>query len=416
MIRSNHLWSRFSNLLREYHPREYHPIVWIILIGTIFTRIASSMSIPFLAIYLSAKGMPLTSVGFTVGLSALASTLGGFIGGNLSDRFGRGVVMVFTLFVWAGIFFGFAFAHAIWVFMVLNFLNGFCRSFFEPTSQALIADVTPQAKRVRVYSLRYFAINVGAVVGPLIGSKIALSSSPSSAFMVTGIAYLLYLGVLIFVFMRYLELYRSKTVAEKVTFNSALRIVYQDRALGFFILAGLLFSIGYSQLDSNLALYLMSPTLFSHLISLNAIVVVVCQLVVTRWAEKRSVLSNMVIGTLLGSVGLLLFGIGGHWLVFVAGMFILTIGEILIFPMSNVFVDQLAKKGMRGTYFGASKFQMLGSFIGPTLGGWMLGGMGGHWLFAILSIVVASGIIFYWLGLQAYEADQKSVRHARVTA
>lgn len=30
----------------------FHPLVWIILGGTIFTRVASFMAMPFLAIYL----------------------------------------------------------------------------------------------------------------------------------------------------------------------------------------------------------------------------------------------------------------------------------------------------------------------------------------------------------------------------
>ncbi len=141
--------------------REYHPLVWVLVGGTVFARAASFMSLPFLAIYLSqTTGMSSILIGLIVGLGPLAGTFGGFIGGYLSDRFGRQVVMLSTLFVWAGVFLGFALAEEVVVFMVLNLLNGLCRSFFEATSQALMADLTPPEKRMRVFSIRYLAINV----------------------------------------------------------------------------------------------------------------------------------------------------------------------------------------------------------------------------------------------------------------
>lgn len=57
----------------------FHPLVWIILGGTIFTRIASFMAMPFLAIYLhnEIQASPL-QIGLTIGIAPLISTVGGF--------------------------------------------------------------------------------------------------------------------------------------------------------------------------------------------------------------------------------------------------------------------------------------------------------------------------------------------------
>jgi len=88
--------------------RPYHPLVWVVVGGTVFARTAYFMSMPFLALYLS-------------GTSGLDPFLTG---------------------------------------------NGLCRSFFEPISQALLADVTPSEKRMRVFGFRYMAINVGAPSAP----------------------------------------------------------------------------------------------------------------------------------------------------------------------------------------------------------------------------------------------------------
>jgi len=68
-----------------------HPLGMTIIIGTLFARFATSMSIPFLAIYLTTvKGVSAGMTGAIIGTSALVGVLASFIGGNLSDRFKKG--------------------------------------------------------------------------------------------------------------------------------------------------------------------------------------------------------------------------------------------------------------------------------------------------------------------------------------
>ena len=100
------------------------------------TRVASFMSLPFLAIHL-ADNLRLNSfmIGFILGMNGLTGALGGLsevicrIGGGG----GRSCCSAFS--VWTGVFFGFWFAEQPYHFIVLNGLNGLCRAFFEPTSK-----------------------------------------------------------------------------------------------------------------------------------------------------------------------------------------------------------------------------------------------------------------------------------------
>ncbi|MFD1395999.1 hypothetical protein ACFQ49_15325 [Kroppenstedtia eburnea] len=77
-----------------------------------------------------------------------------------------------------------------------------------------------------------------------------------------------------------------------------------------------------------------------------------------RWhhppGEGRPILTQMTLGSLMFTLGLICRVIGGHWGWFVAGMIILTIGEILLFPSGSLFIDGLAPARMRGVAFAPS--------------------------------------------------------------
>ncbi|MGB8955116.1 MAG: MFS transporter [Tumebacillaceae bacterium] len=386
--------------------RSYHPIVWTLLLGTVMANMASSMALPFLAVYLSrTTEMSPLLIGITIGVGPLASTFGGFIGGNLSDRFGRKKVMLAALYTWALVFVGFALSSAVWAFVLLNALNGLCRSFFEPSSQALIADLTPQDRRLKAFGLRYTAINIGATLGPLVGAYLAFVSA-NLAFFITAIVYLLYALALSYLMAKIsFEIDAGKQ--EKVTFRSAMNVMRRDVPLRYYLLGGILVNLGYSQVSSTLPQHVGMTiadgvTLYSVLLSFNAIVCVLLQMPLSHWAQKGTLVRAMVTGVSLFALGYLLFAVAWNWPTYILAMLVLTLGEILVFPNTSVFIDQLAENGMRGTYFGAFQFRSIGHFIGPFAGGFVLQTIGGHWLYGLCAAVVISSALCFAAGQKRY--------------
>jgi MFS family permease len=135
-----------------YFVKSYHPIVHSLLIGTILARMASSMSLPFLAIFLVKQtDMSAVMIGLVIGAGSLAGTLGGFIGGALSDQFGRRKILLSALFGWGIVFLGFAIAKSALIFFLLSLLNGLCRSFYLPVYQALMADMSEKDYRFKLF-------------------------------------------------------------------------------------------------------------------------------------------------------------------------------------------------------------------------------------------------------------------------
>ena len=379
----------------------FHPVVWTLLIGTVFARGASFMALPFLALYLSnTHGIHPIWIGVTIGLSPLTGTLGGFIGGHFSDRYGRKKVILWTIFVWGLVYFGFSLATNIGTFMVLNALNGLCRSFFEPSSQAMMADLTSVDKRKRVFSLRYTAINIGASLGPLLGVYVAQFST-SLPFLLTGMMYLLY-GVTLFIMLNRYSITHTIPVHQLPMLDSLI-VIWRDKTLLVFIIGGILVNVGYSQIDSNLPQYIQNSfsegvALFAKLIALNAILVIILQVPLSLISEKWPVLRVMILGSVLFAIGFASFGYVTTIIGLMIAMAVVTIGEIFIFPSTSVFIDQIAPDNRKGTYFGAGQFRSIGNFTGPVLGGWLLQDFGGKLLFSVIGIIILCSIIFYSLG------------------
>lgn len=410
--------------------RNYHPVVWLLVVGTIFTRIASTMTMPFLALYLSRNtNMSLTLIGLTVGIGSLTGMFGGFIGGILSDKFGRKKIMMISLYAGVLVFAGFGMAHQVWMFPVLNAINGIVRVFFEPISQAMIGDVTPPEKRARAFGLRYLAINIGATGGPLLGALLGMSASGIGFWITSAVnlVYALVLGVYLRETLPGLKASPLKNSSESTreikgpllkkqpySWREVSGVLLRDRSLLLFILAGIVANFGYSQINSTLPVYLREilpgsgDLVYSSLNALNALQVVLIQIPFSYWMERRSPLFNCVLGSIGFGVGYILFGLSSVWWMFGLSMMVLTVGEVLNFPSGSQVLDRLAGEELRGTYFGASSFRNLGMFLGPSVGLWLLPKIGGTWVFISIGVAVILSSYLYVIGDRIWQSRSSS--------
>ncbi len=332
------------------------------------------MTTPFLALYLHMKtGADFGTIGLVIGLGYFSSTVGGVVGGALSDKIGRKKVMLSSIFIWSFVFILFGLVHDFMWFLLLNILSGLCHSCFEPVSKALMAELSEREMRFRIFSLRYLAINVGAAVGPLLGAYFGLAKT-GTPFIITGLVYFGYAILLSLMMIRLTTVKETKIAPEKVQAGSVLKTLKQDKALRLYIAGGILFLFSYSQMESTLLQYLNNDfangvKIFSTLITLNAVTVILLQVPLTRLFERYKSLTTISIGTVFCILGNIGFSIANGWIVFMLSMFVLTIGEILCFPSMNVLLDELAPDHMKGAYYGMQNLYNIGEFLGPWLGG-----------------------------------------------
>ncbi|QOR68684.1 MFS transporter [Cytobacillus suaedae] len=377
-----------------------HPIISFLLIGALFSRIANSMSMPFLAIYL-AKQTDLSPlmIGVIIGAAPLASTVTGILGGYLSDKFGRKLIMLVSIYSWGFVFIGFAFANDPIIFLLLSILNGVCKAFFEPVSQALMGDLTEQKLRQRVFSLRYTALNAGVAIGPLLGVFIGLSSS-GIGFILTGTFYFLY-SIVLHMIIRKLSIpvQTSKTVH---SMKESFLIMKEDRVLMYFILGACITQIAFAQfapLSHHMSITFEKGVIyFGWMMTTNALVVVVAQFPLSSIFERFSTITGVYVGNGLYAIGGLGFAFSNTLTEMIFSMIIFTLGEVLCFPAGTILIDKLAPNHLRGSYYGALNFTELGRFIGPTLGMFLYSTMNISWLFTIIFILLLVSSLIYMVG------------------
>lgn len=396
--------------------RHIHPLTLGVLFGTFFARLSTFFVMPFFAIYLATLGFSASVIGTVFATSALSGLFMSFFGGTLSDRYGRKQLMLIGIGLNALTFTGFALATELVWFYIFSVLMGVSRSFLEPASRALISDTTQPDQRVIVYNVRYFMINIAAAIGPLLAVVLSLTGAKSAFFVVTAV-YVLY-GLVISTLFRKYPFEEGDGVKVRPRLTETFRVLKEDKTFRFVIIGMIFAIIGYSQFNSTLPQFIAfhdgfsdGSRLFAYLLTVNAITVLIVQYPIMRFGIRVSPIKSLFFGIATLSIGLLLIGFAAEvWVLFVA-MVIFTVGEVLMFTMTDVLTDDLAPEHLRGTYFGAMGLTALGQSIGPVIGGLLLDGFDNESLpvFGSLAVLTACGAFFFTGALREKQANSVQV-------
>jgi MFS family permease len=393
--------------------RAYHPVVHLLMAGTVFVMLTQSMSLPFLAIYLSqTTALGPAEIGMIIGAGPLAGTVGGFLGGLLSDLFGRRKLMLLSMLLMALVYAGFVVSSDPLFLLANSVLRGLAASFYGTISKALMGDLTAPEKRFRVFSNRYLAVNLGFSVGPMLGVFLGVAGS-GFTFGLTAVAYLLFAAALAVACRKYgIGDASAGDGEESVRLSKIWRVLSRDLVLLLFVIGGVLLVTVHGEMSVTLSQYVLANfadgvALFGVMMSVNGMTVLLLQAPLTRWTERFSLFRRLVAGALLMAAGEVGFAFSAEWGWFVTAMIVFTLGEILIIPAEYAQIDQIAPPRMRGTYYGAQSVSELGSFLGPWAGGLILSAYGGPAMFLVMAVLAVASLAFYGLGRRLYEQRRK---------
>ncbi|QQE74280.1 MFS transporter [Brevibacillus composti] len=360
------------------------------LFGELITHTFFWMYFPFMALYFS-DVFGKNVAGLLLTIPPLLGIFSNLAGGYLADRIGRRKTMLFSISLSTVMFALFAFSPSPWIDYIAFIGIGMAGSMFWPASSAMVADLTTEEERRVVFATFYTAMNIGVVLGPVLGS-IFFVHYRFELLLVCTIMELVYAIAIFFLIKETLPSLVGKTEESgppprfslKEQFRS-YTVIFQDKPFAIYILAGILVAIAFMQLDLYMALYVKEnvhnqplvwwgdwsfsiggTSAFGWLMGLNGLLVVLFTLPVTRWFRNWSDQSSLILSSVLYGFGFFLMAFTVNiWLLF-GCMFILTMGELIRTPVAQSFISKYAPEDARGQYMGASSLQFsIGRFIAP---------------------------------------------------
>jgi MFS family permease len=332
---------------------------------------------PFLTIILHRRGFSFGEIGLAMAAFGGGGLGASLVGGWFADRFGRRNAIVLGTCANALFTFLLYWAQTLPAIMLCAGLAGFMGGFFGPAGNALVADLVPEPLRLRAYSALRLAINAGFAFGTATGGFLVNHSAfwLFAGDALTTAAY----GLLAFGLLPH-GLRHSGTQAR---WSEALAHLRHDRR--FLALLTAQFCAAMIMLQSTSAYSLevagrgLAVTLsgwqpspeqiFGLLIGWNGLIIVGCELTLTRLTQRFEPRRVMCLGYLLLGGGFALNALPGGLGLLLTAMTVFTLGEMLAIPMGSTFVARIAPPAMRGRYMGAlGTAWSAASVVGPQLG------------------------------------------------
>ncbi|MGG4456026.1 MFS transporter [Brevibacillus porteri] len=357
---------------------------------------------PLVTIYIhNHLGKPLTVAGFLLLLNQGAFLIGSIVGGMMFDRWGKmrtivvGSIGGILISICLGV------TQDFTVYVLLLLLNGLFYGSLSPVMNALAVVLWPEGGRKGI-NLIYVTLNVGVAAGSALGGFLA-SVSFAWTFFGNAISQVIVLTMFMLILPRQLKLAEQKRQLQTTTSEQAeselLREPQKETKVvwGALLLlcGGLLISwIVYVQWTTVLSAYMQSLGIslrqYSLLWTLNGGLILFGQPLIA-WVIRRfarTLKAQMLLGAYIFAMSMLILSQSTVYAGFVAGMFIMTLGEMLVWPAVPAVAAQFTPEGREGF--------IQGLIAGTGSAGRMLGPLLGAFIFQSFH---AQGLLFVMAGL-----------------
>jgi len=325
--------------------------VWWLALITLINR-AGTMVIPFLSLYLKEDlQFTLPNIGWLMSVYGLGSVGGAWLGGKLTDKIGYYKVMTYSLFLTGLLFIGLQFLNTFASLSIGIFITMLVADAFRPAMFVAMSAYSKPENKTRTVTLIRLAINLGFSAGPAVGGLIITAVSYSGLFWIDGITCI----VAYFVLVSVLNPKKARVVDDVTTEHP--ESAYKDSAFLIFLGAMVFFGIVFLQYFSTMPIYYrdvhtLSELQIGLLLGANGLFIFLLEMPLIKWIESKSYskVEVMLFGAILVGGSFIVLNFTGWSGVLLIGMLLMTIGEMVIFPFSNSFAVDRAKKGNQGEY------------------------------------------------------------------
>lgn len=366
------MFSRFTAYVRQFEVN-----FWILSAGWFVSALGFALSIPFISIYFNAElGLSISEVGIFFGVMAIIRSVFQAIGGELSDRMDRRVILIQAQAIRSLALVMLAVSIAMnwgfWPISIFLTLNSIVGAIFQPVANAMVSDILPQSKRLDGFAITRSASNLGWAVGPAMGGFLA-HQSYALLFLIAAVV----TTIASIVFQIFLKSVPYEKASNKFKLMDLIAIKDEPIFATHIALTFILFLV-VAQLIAPFSLYAVqivgiSEVQLGFLFSLNGLLVVLAQIPVTRLLNKTRLTTQLILGSVIYAIGYTLTGMVSTVFLFAFTISIVTLGEITMSPPSLTLTSRMSPRGRTGRYMGIYGFvTAAGWSFGPLYGGLIL--------------------------------------------
>lgn len=373
---------------------------WRVLAVNGASHIGTGLTLPFLLLYLHrADGFDLSVTGLilaTIGVGGLAATP---LAGWMTDKHGAGNTLLYSLLLAGAGTACLAWAASIPAAFGAAAVLGIGMSTMWSAMNSLLAEVVPEAQRVRIFSFNYAAANLGVGLGAIAGGLFlgGRSRGPYQvAFLADAATFVLFLLVLVLARETRLRVVAGVTgdgapagpaPRDQAAVGPGWRAALADRRLvAITVLHALLITAVASQLTAAFPAWATGPAKASAGVlgigfaAYSFVVVAAQPLLIRRIERLRRTRATSAAALLCACFWLVTLqaplGHGGPATaaILIAALVLAALGEVLLAPALAALVNDIAPDELRGRYNAVfNSAWQIGPVLGPAISGVMIG-------------------------------------------
>jgi len=368
---------------------------------------------PLVTIYIhDYLGKPLTVAGFLLLLNQGAFLVGSLVGGMLFDRWGkmRTILLSSAGIILMSVCLGLT--HDFTIYTILFLLNGLFYGTLSPVINALAVVLWPEGGRKGI-NMIYVALNAGVAAGAALGGVLA-SVSFAWTFFGNAFAQIIVLAMFAFILPRHVKAMAVKAKnkeeqlaqgADKTGMKTPPTQPAKRVAWGALVMicGGLLISwIVYVQWTTILSTYMQSLGIslrqYSFLWTINGGLILFGQPLIA-WVIRRfarTLKAQMLLGSYVFVLSMLILSQTTSYAGFVAAMFVMTLGEMLVWPAVPAVAAEFTPEGQEGFIQGlVSGTGSAGRMLGPLLGAFIFQNFQAQGLLYIMAGLALLSVLFF---------------------
>ncbi len=334
--------------------------IWVLTLITYINR-AGAMVMLFLTKYLhESLFFSLAEIGWMLVCIGVGALFGSWLGGKLTDKIGFYTVMLSSLFLTGFGIISLMFLYDFKDICIGLFIVTAIADMYKPAMYIAVSNFTNKKNRTRALTLVRLAVNLGIVSGPVIAGLLIKKDNYDMLFWIDGLTCIFAISI----FMLLIDeskFYRArkKIHRKKKITNIISRTLVEDKNFIIFLLASFSTAFLFFQLFTTIPMYnsdklKLNELTIGLLLALNGLLIFLFEMPLIGFLERKNYQATKIIlqGSMFMTSGFICMLFSKSIFVLILSIFLITIGQILLFSFSNSFAFTRARSGQEGKYMG----------------------------------------------------------------